>query len=99
MQQIADQTMAELSPIMQDSMKEEEDIVLYRLQPNSTHEMSKVLLLLFSNEAFICSVTVWLVPAHPVKRTAWSTWSWRRAVLIWTLQIPVTRGKIDGTFP
>jgi uncharacterized C2H2 Zn-finger protein len=28
-QQIADQTMAELSPIMQDSMKEEEDIVLY----------------------------------------------------------------------
>ena len=42
-QQIADQTMAELSPIMQDSMKEEEDIVLYRFQPNSIHEMSKVL--------------------------------------------------------
>ena len=98
LQQIADQTMAELSPIMQDSMKEEEDIVLYRFQPNSTHEMSKVLYRKFSNEAIICSVTVWLVPARPVKRTAWSTWSWRRAVLRWTLQIPVTRGKINGTF-
>ena len=34
-QQIADQTMAELSPIMQDSMKEEEDIVLYRYEAKS----------------------------------------------------------------
>ena len=32
LQQITDQTMAELSPIMQDSMKEEEDIVLYRYE-------------------------------------------------------------------
>ena len=36
-QQIADQTMAELSPIMQDSMKEEEDIVLYRYEAKKYH--------------------------------------------------------------
>ena len=42
---------------------------------------------------------MWLVPARPVKRIAWSTWSWRRVVLRWTLQIPVIRGKKDGTFP
>ena len=46
-QQIADQTMAELSPIMQDSMKEEEDIVLYRygtksiIQDYNTIEIGK----------------------------------------------------------
>ena len=62
-----------------------------------------VLLILFSNvcchpaaelnEVFICSVTVWRVLVLPAKRTAWSTWNWKREELRWILQTPAIRGK------
>ena len=45
------------------------------------------------NEAIICTVTVWRVLVLPVKRIAWSTWSWRLGALKWTRQTPATRGK------
>ena len=50
--------MAELSPIMQDSMKEEEDIVLYRFQPNSAHEMSSALAIIFEWGIYLFSYSV-----------------------------------------
>ena len=50
--------MAELSPIMQDSMKEEEDIVLYRFQPHSVHEMSSALATIFEWGIYLFSYSV-----------------------------------------
>ena len=125
--------MAELSPIMQDSMKEEEDIVLYRYNAKIMEiyiifgesfaqnfrgyhlkEIFNWLFIYFQNgilgflntifqcschpaaelnEVFICSVTVWRVLVLPAKRTAWSTWNWKREELRWILQTPAIRGK------
>ena len=85
--------MAELSPIMQDSMKEEEDIVLYRYKAkNQWLRHIRSVFLEQVNEAIICTVTVWRVLVLPVKRIAWSTWSWRLGALKWTRQTPAIRG-------
>ena len=72
---------------------EKESFLYYKILLVRLRHILVQYFLTLTNEAYICTVTVWRVLVLPVKRIVWNTWSWKLVALKWIRQTPATRGK------